>query len=175
MGFLSNILTPSAAPVETEKRSWSVLEEITLGNVTAAGVSVTSDKALTLSAVYGCVRILAETVASLPLFVYERAGDGKERAVDHPLYSILHDSPNPLMTAFEFREALMGHLTLWGNALDNINLSCQKEPNARGLLRLGATLQLGGSLLNFRIASDNFWRLVLMNGIEAIVGTPTAP
>jgi hypothetical protein len=62
---------------------------------------------------------------------------------------------------------------LWGDALDTINLSCQTDdPAAQGSLRLGAVLQLGGSMLNFRIASDNFWRLVVVNGLEAIVGSP---
>ena len=46
------------------------------------------------------------------------------------------------------------------------------DPAAQGLLRLGAVLQLGGLMLNFRIASDNFWRLVIVNGLEAIVGPP---
>jgi hypothetical protein len=61
---------------------------------------------------------------------------------------------------------------LWLSHLP-INLSCQTDdPAAQGLLRLGAVLQLGGSMLNFRIASDNFWRLVVLNGLEAIVGSP---
>lgn len=115
MGFFNKVLTRGAVE-QTNRRSWSVLEEIALGNVSAAGVSVTADSALTLSAVYGCVRILAETVASLPLFVYERVDEGKEKAQEHPLYEILHDAPNPLMTAFEFREVLQAHLALWGNA-----------------------------------------------------------
>lgn len=68
-------------------------------------------------AVHNCTRILAETVASLPLPVYRRLpGGGKERATDHYLYPLLHDQPNPEMTSFEFRETLMGHLALWGNA-----------------------------------------------------------
>jgi len=71
---------------------------------------------------------------------------------------------------------LMESVPLWGDALDNINLSCQTEdPASQGLLRLGAVLQLGGSMLNFRIASDNFWRLVVVNGLEAIVGPPSGP
>jgi hypothetical protein len=64
-------------------------------------------------------------------------------------------------------------MRLWGEALDNINLSCQTDdPAAQGLLRLGAVLQLGGSLVNFHVASDNFWRLVIVNGLEAVVGSP---
>ena len=67
---------------------------------------------------------------------------------------------------------LTPHSTLTGDALDNINLSCQTEdPAGQGLLRLGAVLQVDGSMVNFRVAADNFWRLVIVNGLEAIVGS----
>jgi HK97 family phage portal protein len=79
------------------------------------GKSVTEATALATVAVYACVRILSETLASLPLILYRRLPRGKERATDHPLYSILHDSPNPEMSAFNFKEALMAHLVTWGN------------------------------------------------------------
>ncbi|MBC7193875.1 phage portal protein, partial [Marinobacter sp.] len=70
---------------------------------------------------FSAVDILSRTLASLPLTVYWRLqGGGKERAIDHPLYSILHDLPNPEMTSFELRQALMGHLALWGNAFAEI-------------------------------------------------------
>jgi HK97 family phage portal protein len=82
----------------------------------ASGVYVTEGKSLSCAAVYACVRVLAETVASLPLILYRRLGKGKERAVDNPLYTVLHDAPNPELTSFEMREAMMGHLALWGNA-----------------------------------------------------------
>ncbi len=72
------------------------------------------------SAVYACVRVLSETIASLPLHVYRRTGQGKEKAMDHNLYYLLHDEPNPEMTSFVFRETLMGHLLLWGNAYAQI-------------------------------------------------------
>lgn len=72
------------------------------------------------SAVYACVRLLAETVASLPLHVYRRTATGKELATDHPLYRVLHDSPNDEMTSFQFREVMQAHLALWGNAYAQI-------------------------------------------------------
>jgi hypothetical protein len=97
-----------------------------------------------------------------------------DAALMHQLARRLDEIAPPAEAAGSVHQPLRESLQLWGDALDNVNLSCQKEPSARGLLRLGATMQVGGSLLNFRIASDNFWRLVLMNGIEAIVGTPTA-
>ena len=74
-----------------------------------------------MTAVYCCVRILSEAVASLPLQFYRYTDDGgKEKAVEHPLYFLLHDEPNPEMTSFIFRETLMTHLLLWGNAYSQI-------------------------------------------------------
>lgn len=74
-----------------------------------------------MTAVYSCVRILGEAVAGLPLQFYRYAeGGSKEKAVDHPLYFLLHDEPNPEMTSFVFRETLMTHLLLWGNAYAQI-------------------------------------------------------
>jgi len=89
----------------------------------SSGGGVSEEGAMRLSAVYACVRVLAETVASLPLIVYERQERGKRRATESSLYALLHDAPNPLMTAFEWRETLMGHLALWGNAYCEIEYS----------------------------------------------------
>ena len=77
--------------------------------------------AMQMTAVYSCVRILSEAVASLPLQFYRYTDDGgKEKAVEHPLYFLLHDEPNSEMTSFVFRETLMTHLLLWGNAYAQI-------------------------------------------------------
>jgi len=74
-----------------------------------------------MTAVYSCVRILAEAVAGLPLHLYRYTEEGgKEKAIDHPLYLLLHDEPNPEMSSFVFRETLMTHLLLWGNAYAQI-------------------------------------------------------
>lgn len=82
-----------------------------------AGKSVTERSAMQMTAVYSCVRILAEAVAGLPLHLYRYTEEGgKEKATDHPLYLLLHDEPNPEMSSFVFRETLMTHLLLWGNA-----------------------------------------------------------
>ena len=83
----------------------------------SAGKMVTERSAMQMTAVYSCVRILAEAVAGLPLHLYRYTeGGGKEKAIDHPLYLLLHDEPNPEMSSFVFRETLMTHLLLWGNA-----------------------------------------------------------
>ena len=87
----------------------------------AAGKRVNERSAMQMTAVYSCVRILSETVAGLPLNVYRyNDSGGKEKAFKHPLYRLLHDEPNPEMTSFAFRETLMSHLLLWGNAYAQI-------------------------------------------------------
>ncbi|MGI6452450.1 MAG: phage portal protein [Syntrophomonadaceae bacterium] len=87
---------------------------------TASGKTVNERTAMQTTAVYACVRILAETIASLPLNVYRSTDNGKEKAINHQLYYLLHDEPNPEMTSFVFRETLMSHLLLWGNAYAQI-------------------------------------------------------
>ena len=107
-----------------KKRSLNVtkalLEAATINNQATSGVSVTEYSATKYSAVLACVRVLAETVASLPLHVYRRLKNGKEKATDHYLYDILHTQPNPELTSFEFRELQMVYLALWGNAYAEI-------------------------------------------------------
>ena len=88
---------------------------------TTSGKAVTERSAMQMTAVYSCVRILAEAIAGLPLHVYRYNSDGgKAMALDHPLYRLLHDEPNPEMSSFVFRETLMTHLLLWGNAYAQI-------------------------------------------------------
>lgn len=87
----------------------------------SSGKSVSQTSALSVTAVYSCVRILSEAIAGLPLHTYKYKGfNGKEKAVDHPLYLLLHDEPNPEMTSNATRETLMSHLLLWGNAYAQI-------------------------------------------------------
>ena len=91
-----------------------------MGN-SSSGKAVTERSAMQMTAVYSCVRILSEAVAGLPLQIYKYTDDGgKEKAIDHPLYHLLHDEPNPEMSSFVFRETLMTHLLLWGNAYAQI-------------------------------------------------------
>lgn len=72
------------------------------------------------TAVYSCVRILSEAIASLSVHLYQYTDTGKERVYGHPLYHLLHDEPNPEMISFVFRKTLMAHLLLWGNAYAQI-------------------------------------------------------
>ncbi|WP_270270425.1 phage portal protein [Enterocloster clostridioformis] len=85
-----------------------------------SGKNVNERTAMQTTAVYSCVRILSEAIASLPVHVYRYTDTGKERVYDHPLYYLLHDEPNPEMTSFVFRETLMSHLLIWGNAYAQI-------------------------------------------------------
>ncbi|WP_366915080.1 phage portal protein [uncultured Granulicatella sp.] len=86
----------------------------------SSGRRVTERTAMQMTAVYSCVRILSETLASLPLHIYESCETNSRKAIKHPLYKLLHDEPNPEMTSFIFRETLMTHLLLWGNAYAQI-------------------------------------------------------
>ena len=117
MGILSGLFRSRDKPTDrTAGSSYSFF----LGG-TASGKYVTERSAMQMTAVYCCVRILSEAVASLPLQFYRYTDDGgKEKAVDHPLYFLLHDEPNPEMTSFVFRETLMTHLLLFGNAYSQI-------------------------------------------------------
>lgn len=96
------------------------------GHATYAGPSVNEDNAMRSSAVYACIRIISESIASLPLVLYTKRGRNKDRAENHPLYPVLHDMANPLMTSFEWRELTLAHTLLRGNSWS------QKVMNFRG-------------------------------------------
>ena len=117
MGFFSNLFRGRDAPSNSTAGSGY---GFFMGS-TASGKRVNARSAMQMTAVYSCVRILSEAVAGLPLQFYRyNDNGGKEKAVDHPLYFLLHDEPNPEMTSFVFRETLMTHLLLWGNAYSQI-------------------------------------------------------
>ena len=82
--------------------------------------AVTPATAQGVSAVYACVQAISETTASLPLILFKRNGDDRERASDHPLYRVLHDQANPEQTALEFREYMQACVLLRGNAFARI-------------------------------------------------------
>lgn len=107
--------------VTTPKHPSAIL---TWGNST--GSTIHPDSAMGISAVYACVRVIAESIASLPLKIYKKIGKKKEVAYDHPLYRVLHDQSNSELTAFELREMLVTDVLLRGNAY------CEIEMNQRG-------------------------------------------
>lgn len=132
MGFLEwmGFSKPRDAP--EEDRAEEKLPEVTdsvrdSGQVFSFGTANSGEKvdeqsAMQISTVYACVRLLAETVAALPLHLYRYTdgGKGKESAFDHPLYRILYRQPNDEMSSFIWRETMMTHLLLWGNAYSQI-------------------------------------------------------
>lgn len=112
MGILNGLFKSRDKPQNSIGSGWSFL----FGSTTS-GKTVNERTAMQTTAVYACVRILAEAIAGLPLHIYRyRLDDGKESIPQHPLYYLLHNEPNPEMTSFVFRETLMSHLLLWGNA-----------------------------------------------------------
>ena len=117
MGILRGLFRTRDAPQNrTSGSSYSFF----MGSA-ASGKHVNERTSMQMTAVYSCVRILSEAVASLPLNVYRYTDSGgKEKAIDHTLYRLLHDEPNPEMSSFIFRETLMTHLLLWGNAYAQI-------------------------------------------------------
>lgn len=95
-----------------------------LGAQSSSGKAVTVDKAMRLSAVWACVRIISTSVAGLPLSIYRRLPDGgRETARDFPLYDVVHNSPNEDMAAFHFWQAVVASMLLWGNAYCEIHRS----------------------------------------------------
>lgn len=113
MGILSYFFGPRDKPKN--------LGNSFLWGGSTSGKVVTEKTAMQMTAVYSCVRILSEAIAGLPLFVYKYGTDGnKEKYLDHPLWRVLHDEPNPEMTSFVFRETMMNHLLLSGNAYAQI-------------------------------------------------------
>lgn len=95
---------------------------------TGSGMRVSPDSALRLAAVYACVRVLSESMASLPLVIYQRRVDGgKDKVTDHWLYRLLAKRPNRFQNPFEWREMLQGHLALRGNAYNQIITNAKGE------------------------------------------------
>lgn len=116
--FITRILERRSFDNQQWLKDWLRGKDIGLDSI--AGVNVGPESAIKNSAVFACGKLLSETIASLPLFIYKRLSNGKEKAIDHSLYNILHLQPNELMTSFIFREMMMWHLLFWGNSYSNI-------------------------------------------------------
>lgn len=115
---ITNLFETRQYKTSLDPRDW-LLEALGIRK-SITGINVTEKTAMRQSAVYGCVRIISETIASLPLFIYERIKNGKNKAIDHPLFYLLHDKPNEDMTSFTYRETMLAHLLLWGNYYSQI-------------------------------------------------------
>ena len=123
------------------------------GRETISGARITPKTALNISGWYAGVRILSETIASLQKVTYKRGADGsKARAVDHPVYKLLHDKPNPFMTAVEYFEAAQGHVLGWGNHFSEI----QRD----GTGKVVALWPLPPDRVRIQIMPDRLWYYV---------------
>jgi len=152
------------------KRNWANLDAF-ISPESASGFHINETVALGIPAVFACVRVLSEAIASLPLLTYERFSNGdKERARGFSLYGILHDAPNPLMTSFELRELLVGHLCLRGNAF------CYIERDAGEVVALWplhpdkVVVELQGRELVYRHQNDGAEKIYRMEDILHIRG-----
>ena len=126
MSIVGGIWESRVHPREDAPKWW---RELFGAPETATGIEVDEETAMQYMAVFACVRVLAEDVASLPLFVYRRLQPrGKQHATDHFLYRLLHDQPNPEITSLQWRETMQVHLALWGNAYSEIEVNRNGRP-----------------------------------------------
>ena len=154
-----------------KKRSWATLDAFE-GRETSSGIHINESVALGIPAVYACIRVLTEAIASLPLITYERFDNNdKKRAKDFSLYRLLHDEPNPLMTSFELRELLVGHLCLRGNAYCFIERDPYGEVVAIWPLHPDkVTVEVSGRELVYKHQNDGAERVYRMDDVLHIRG-----
>jgi HK97 family phage portal protein len=133
VGFLVDMIAEKRSEVGLSglKSALPWLVDMLGGSITAAGTRVDQQKALGVTAVYSCVRIIAWVQASLPLHVYRRLQPrGKEKDTQNPLYKLLHDAPNPEQTSFEWRSFMSAMQNLWGAGVSEIEYDGSGRPIA---------------------------------------------
>jgi HK97 family phage portal protein len=131
LGYIANKLSELRFSTNGIKCSPEWLVNAFGGVVSKAGATVSEESALGVSSVYSAIRLLAWTIASLPLPVYERLEPrGKVRATSHPMYKLLHDEPNSEQTSFEWRALMSVHQNLWGAGISEIEFDNQGRPVA---------------------------------------------
>lgn len=127
MSYLSQLLSGSRSDEVISLRNppnWFI--ELTHGGSTAAGLAVNAYSALSLPAVYDCINIISDTMATMPLVVNRRLSPkGKERFPQSPIYPILHDNPNPEQTSFQWRKRMYTDMLLWGAGISRIEFNKQ--------------------------------------------------
>lgn len=158
MGFLKRLLKTERSITASD--DWTPL---IFAGASATGIKVTPETSMRSAAVLACVRVLSETVAGLPLIVYRRGKNGRERDTSLPLFNLLSSKPNRYQTAFEFREMLMAHCLLRGNGY------AQKVYDGSGRLvelvplnptRVEPRLNADGSI-SYRLRTDRQGDLVI--------------
>ncbi|MCY0919615.1 MULTISPECIES: phage portal protein [unclassified Streptomyces] len=122
MGFMRSAVRGVSGPLSgvATPEKW-VEDWVRGGTANSSGIRVDEDTAMTYAPLFAGVRVLAEDLAGLPLHLYERlAPRGKKRARTHPLYTLLHDQPNEMMTSVQLRETLQGHAITRGNGIAQV-------------------------------------------------------
>ena len=147
------------------------------GGASASGISVNETSALKYSALYACVRLISESVASLPLHTYQRSENVNERLREHPISRLLSVSPNKQITSYSFREVLMGHVLTWGNAYAEIvrdasGMAVELRPITPDRVRV--TVDEDGTIRyvvdeQITLASDDMFHLAGL-GFDGVVG-----
>src|SRR6478735_12022621 len=116
---MANILQAAWSAIKGEKRSASVgIETYSPAleryfGISATGTNVNETTAMRIGAVYGCVRVLSESIAKLPFQVFEQTDKSKNLATEHPVYRLIRNEPNEDMTAFAFWQAIITITLLW--------------------------------------------------------------
>ena len=104
--FFKNLSTLARPSPELRSALGAILSKV--------GIHINAKNALQTTAVFACVRLLSESIASLPLFLYRKTETGKEKATDLPLYGVLHDVPNPETDSFQFWQAFIANMLIYG-------------------------------------------------------------
>ena len=163
MGKLIGLMKPERRVHPSSQTNWA-LYGLAGGHKTATGKDIDEKTALTSTIVFACIQCLAQTVSSLPLVLYEKIDENsRERAVDHPLYKVLHDNPNPEMISMVFRETMMLHLTAWGNFYADI------ARNGAGQISELWPLRPDKMLSVERINGSLYYRYILPSGEERLL------
>ena len=153
-----------------QERNWANLDAFH-GRETSSGIHITEAVVLGIPAVYACVRVLAEAIASLPLLVYERFPNGdKERARDFSLFTLLHDQPNSLMTSYELRELIAAHLCLGATHTRYIERQAEKVVALWPLHPDKVMVELKGRELIYKHQNDGAERVYPMEEVLHIRG-----
>lgn len=113
MALFQNIRNAISVPGDSLSNPTGWLSRLAALAATASGVTISEETALTVADVFKCDRVIRETVAMLPCKIYGRQPRGRKELVKHPLYFLLHDEPNPHMSAFRYWEMLVNHVDIW--------------------------------------------------------------
>ncbi|KMQ75294.1 phage portal protein [Marinobacter subterrani] len=162
--------------IKNETQNWSAgwesLQDMFRANVGPAGVRVDETTAMRVSAVYACVRLIAGALGSLPLQIYRRTAEGREKDVKHRLYRVLHMQPNPVVSAVVFWETVVTHLLLAGNSYSLIGRTRGGEPTTLTLLKPSQVevQEKGGRLIYLVLFDDGKWAAYDQDDILHVAG-----